>query len=168
MRYELTAYEWAAIKPMLPNKPRGVPRVNDRRVLNGIFWVLAIWGAMARPAGQLRPVHYLVHSRGSLATSGRLGQYHERTGRRSGRHGADDRHVHCPRTSARRLHHKEQKTIHETLTGWVDQQNPRGGRYQWPAGRTRTDGWRGARQPTRRTTSISLEIGYNVARRPCL
>ena len=25
---------------MLPNKLRGVPRVNDRRVLNGIFWVL--------------------------------------------------------------------------------------------------------------------------------
>jgi transposase len=40
MRYELSDYEWAAIKPMLPNKPRGVPRVNDRRVLNGIFWVL--------------------------------------------------------------------------------------------------------------------------------
>ena len=40
MRYELTDHEWAAIKPMLPNKPRGIPRVNDRRVLNGIFWVL--------------------------------------------------------------------------------------------------------------------------------
>jgi transposase len=40
MRYELSEYEWAAIKPFLPNKPRGVPRVNDRRVLNGIFWVL--------------------------------------------------------------------------------------------------------------------------------
>jgi transposase len=40
MRYELADYEWAAIKPMLPNKPRGVPRVNDRRVLNGIFWIL--------------------------------------------------------------------------------------------------------------------------------
>jgi transposase len=40
MRYELTDEEWTAIKPMLPNKPRGVPRVNDRRVLNGIFWVL--------------------------------------------------------------------------------------------------------------------------------
>jgi transposase len=25
---------------MLPNKPRGVPRANDRRLLNGIFWVL--------------------------------------------------------------------------------------------------------------------------------
>ena len=40
MRYELSNEEWIAIKPMLPNKPRGVPRVNDRRVLNGIFWVL--------------------------------------------------------------------------------------------------------------------------------
>jgi transposase len=40
MRHELTDYEWTAIKPFLPNKPRGVPRVNDRRVLNGIFWVL--------------------------------------------------------------------------------------------------------------------------------
>jgi transposase len=30
MRYELTDYEWTAIKPMLPNKPRGIPRVNDR------------------------------------------------------------------------------------------------------------------------------------------
>ena len=40
MRYELTDYEWTAIKPMLPNRQRGVPRVNDRRVLNGIFWVL--------------------------------------------------------------------------------------------------------------------------------
>jgi transposase len=40
MRYALADFEWAAIKPMLPNKPRDVPRVNDRRVLNGIFWVL--------------------------------------------------------------------------------------------------------------------------------
>jgi transposase len=40
MRYELTDFEWAAIRSFLPNKPRGIPRVNDRRVLNGIFWVL--------------------------------------------------------------------------------------------------------------------------------
>ena len=40
MRYELSDDEWATIRPMLPNKPRGVPRVDDRRVLNGIFWVL--------------------------------------------------------------------------------------------------------------------------------
>ena len=40
MRYELTDFEWAAIKAFLPNKPRGIPRVDDRCVLNGIFWVL--------------------------------------------------------------------------------------------------------------------------------
>ncbi|HEX7874435.1 MAG TPA: transposase, partial [Sphingobium sp.] len=37
-RYELTDREWAIIEPLLPNKPRGVARVDDRRVLNGIIW----------------------------------------------------------------------------------------------------------------------------------
>jgi transposase len=40
MRYELSDYEWTAIKPILPNKPHGIRRVNDRRVFNGIFRVL--------------------------------------------------------------------------------------------------------------------------------
>jgi transposase len=35
MRYELTDFEWAAIRSFLPNKPRGIPRVDDRRVPNG-------------------------------------------------------------------------------------------------------------------------------------
>jgi len=37
-RYELTDREWSIIEPLLPNKPRGVPRVDDRRVLSGILW----------------------------------------------------------------------------------------------------------------------------------
>ena len=41
MRYELSDYEWRVIGPMLPNKPRGKPRVDDRRILNGIIWVLS-------------------------------------------------------------------------------------------------------------------------------
>ena len=40
MRYELSDTEWSVLRVMLPNKPRGVARVDDRRVLNGIFWVL--------------------------------------------------------------------------------------------------------------------------------
>ena len=40
MRYALSETEWKIIQPILPTKSRGVPRVDDRRVLNGIFWVL--------------------------------------------------------------------------------------------------------------------------------
>jgi transposase len=39
-RYELSDFEWSIIQPLLPNKPRGKPRVDDRRVLNGIYWRL--------------------------------------------------------------------------------------------------------------------------------
>ena len=40
MQYELSDDEWNVIKTTLPKKPRGIPRVDDRRILNGIFWVL--------------------------------------------------------------------------------------------------------------------------------
>src|SRR5262249_25339052 len=81
MRYELADHEWAAIKPMLPNKPRGVPRVNDRRVLNGIFWVLrsgAPWRDLPNAFGP-----YTTCYNCSLASSGRLESAHECTGCRS-------------------------------------------------------------------------------------
>ena len=76
MRYELSDYEWTAIKPMLPNKPRGVRRVNDRRVLNGIFWVLrsgAPWGDLPATYG---PRTTLLQSLRSVAEGWRLGPDH--------------------------------------------------------------------------------------------
>ena len=39
-RYDLTDFEWSVIEPLLPDKPRGVPRVDDRRVISGIFHIL--------------------------------------------------------------------------------------------------------------------------------
>ena len=39
-RFNLTDFEWSVIQPLLPQKSRGVARVDDRRVLNGIFWRL--------------------------------------------------------------------------------------------------------------------------------
>ena len=36
----LSDKQWARLKPLLPNKPRGVPRVDDRRVISGIVHVL--------------------------------------------------------------------------------------------------------------------------------
>jgi len=54
MRYEISDEEWTAIRPMLPNKPRGVSRVNDRRVLNGVFCatIRGRHGAIYRLASQ--------------------------------------------------------------------------------------------------------------------
>ena len=60
MRYELSDFEWAAIKPLLPNKSRGVPRVNDRRVLNGIFWVLCSGAPWRDLPVCLWPTHHLL------------------------------------------------------------------------------------------------------------
>ena len=39
-RYDLSEFERRVIAPLLPSKLRGAARVYDRRVLNGIFWVL--------------------------------------------------------------------------------------------------------------------------------
>ena len=36
----LSDKQWARLQPLLPNKPRGVPRVDDRRVISGIVHVL--------------------------------------------------------------------------------------------------------------------------------
>ena len=82
MRYELTDREWTAIKPMLPNKPRGIPRVNDRRVLNGIFWVLrsgAPWRDLPKAFGP----YTTCYNRFVRSSSRRLGSDHECTGSRA-------------------------------------------------------------------------------------
>ena len=39
-RFDLSDGEWLVIEPLLPNKPRGVAREDDRRILNGIFYIL--------------------------------------------------------------------------------------------------------------------------------
>ena len=36
----LSDAQFARLEPLLPNKPRGVPRVDDRRVISGIIHVL--------------------------------------------------------------------------------------------------------------------------------
>lgn len=39
--------QWAQLAPLLPNKPRGVPRVDDRRVISGVIHVLRSGGRWA-------------------------------------------------------------------------------------------------------------------------
>jgi transposase len=43
MRYQLSDQEWSIIHSMLTTKPRGVPRVDDRRVLTR--HVVSLYGA---------------------------------------------------------------------------------------------------------------------------
>ena len=74
MRYEFSDQEWSIIRAMLPTKPRGMPRVDDRRVLNGIFWVLR----SGAPGGIFHPSmapHHLLQSFRSLAKGRHLGQH---------------------------------------------------------------------------------------------
>jgi transposase len=40
MRYDLTDFEWSAIEPVLPKGRPGPRRKDDRRIMNGVFWVL--------------------------------------------------------------------------------------------------------------------------------
>jgi transposase len=40
MRYDLSDFKWSVIEPVLPKGRLGPRRKDDRRVLNGIFWVL--------------------------------------------------------------------------------------------------------------------------------
>ena len=52
----LTEEQFGRLKPLLPNKPRGVPRVDDRRVISGIIHVIRS-GLMWRDA----PAEYGPH-----------------------------------------------------------------------------------------------------------
>ena len=39
-RFDLSDEEWAVIAPLLPQQTRGAKRVDDRKILNGIFYIL--------------------------------------------------------------------------------------------------------------------------------
>lgn len=59
-RFDLSDQEWPIVSPFLPNKPRGVARTDDRRVLNGIFHILrtgAPWRDMPERYGPYTTVY---------------------------------------------------------------------------------------------------------------
>ncbi len=74
-RFDLTDFEWSVISPLLPNKPRGVPRVDDRRVLNGIFWRLRTGAPWADIPERYGPHTTCVNRFKPLAQGRRLGSH---------------------------------------------------------------------------------------------
>jgi transposase len=123
MRYELTDCEWAAIKPMLPNKPRGVPRVNDRRVLNGIFWVLRSGSPWRDLPDNFGP-YTTCYNR--FVRWRRAGVWAKIMSALAGAHNAA---VQMIDTSIVRVHQhgawhqKEPNAVDGTITRWIDQQD---------------------------------------------
>ena len=90
-RYDLTDVEWSVIEPLLPRKWRGVKRVDDRRVLNGIFWVLRS-GAPWRDLPERYGPYTTVYNRFNRVAQGRaLGPVDGRDHKGLRRQCADDR-----------------------------------------------------------------------------
>ena len=58
----LSEEQFARLKPLLPNKPRGVPRVDDRRVISGIIHVIRN-GLMWRDAPAAYGPHKTLYNR---------------------------------------------------------------------------------------------------------
>lgn len=58
----LSDEQFVRIQPFLPNKPRGVPRVDDRRVISGIIHVIR-GGLMWRDAPERYGPHKTLYNR---------------------------------------------------------------------------------------------------------
>jgi transposase len=58
----LSDTQFARLQPLLPNKPRGVPRVDDRRVISGIIHVIR-HGLMWRDAPAVYGPHKTLYNR---------------------------------------------------------------------------------------------------------
>ena len=58
----LSEAQFARLQPLLPNKPRGVPRVDDRRVISGIVHVIRS-GLMWRDAPACYGPHKTLYNR---------------------------------------------------------------------------------------------------------
>ena len=62
MRFDLTDAEWRVIEPLLPPRGLGKARVDDRRVLDAIFYILRT-GAPWKDLPERYPPHQTCHRR---------------------------------------------------------------------------------------------------------
>ena len=74
-RYDLTEFEWNVIKPLLPNKARGVPRVGPARA-ERYFLSAKVRFALGRFAREIWALHDGLQSLQPLAESRCLEQAH--------------------------------------------------------------------------------------------
>ena len=91
MRYDLTDFEWSVIEPLLPTKRRGVKPKKNRRVLNGIFWVLRTGAPWRDVPERIWSLHDGLQSLQPLAQGRNLGPLDGRHRQGARRQRANDR-----------------------------------------------------------------------------
>jgi len=126
MRYELTDYEWAAIKPFLPNKPRGIPRVNAGACSTGSFGssVQVRHGATCQRRTAPAPLVIIVSFGGGGLASG------TRSWTRWPPIMTRARYLNCVRAPARSPYRGQQSAGYGAVARQPDMQDSRGRRYQ--------------------------------------
>jgi putative transposase len=140
-RFDLTDFEWSVIQPLLPNKPRGVPRVDDRRVLNGIFWRLRTGAPWADIPQRYGPYTTCVNRFNRWRRAGVWDRLLNAVSK------AYEGDIQMIDSSSIRVHQHAANTqkrrsipLHGSLAGRSDHQNPCAGRCLWPADRAQVDG----------------------------
>ena len=135
----LSDEQFARLAPLLPTDPRGVPRVDERRVISGIVQVL-------RSGGRAGWMPHRSTARARPSTTVSCAGRHAASGARSLRRSpvlAAHRLFCCliPRTPRPIAAHPAVKggrsAGHRALTRRTHHQDPHGGRRAWPAGRGR-------------------------------
>ena len=149
-RYELSDFEWSIMAPLLPNKPRGVARVDDRKVLNGIYWRLRTgspWGDIPKRYGPYTTCYNRFVRWRKLGVWDKIfeavskayeGDVRWSTPLRSGSTSTRPTAKGGPRGSPG--WGRPCKPMHGALTRRIDHQNPRGGRCQRQSVHAETDG----------------------------
>ncbi len=126
-RYDLSETEWRLIEPLLPNKPRGVARVDDRRVINGIFYVLRT-GSPWRDLPSRYGPHTTVYNRFNRGPGRGLAQGLRGFGGRIAGLDALDRQFHHPGAPACRRWKRGPGSRHRPFSWRTEHQDQRPGR----------------------------------------
>src|SRR5579883_2394767 len=134
-RYELTDFEWSIIQPLLPNKPRGVARVDDRRVLNGIYWRLRSGSPWAEIPERYGPATTCYNR---FIRWRKLGIWDKIFDAVSKAYDGDTLRT-SKRGAANPGRARRSSPMHGAFTRRTDDQDPCAGRWQWLADRPQAD-----------------------------
>lgn len=141
-RHEMSDEEWAIIAPLLPNNSRGIERVDDRRVINGILWRFRTGSSWRDVPERYGPRTTLYNRFSRWRKAGVWDRLLDAVSKRYDgdivmidsscvrvhQHGANAKRGIC-------------RSLHGTFTRWPDNQDPRPCRCRWQTGSLGAHRW---------------------------